>query len=326
MLILQEMKTYLIFFFSILFISLFATTCKDKGKREGSSGGIEIITDRVFENGILVQGAFSAHPEPITTIYPFERHDNFTNWYLPQWGSIHLLENDNKIIHNDTVVFANEAKKISFYKTKKLSSIIGLEVFASKEYSAHRKLNQDWVHLLLEQKYTDFLYLKDISRLQYSIQAKLLYCDDKMGENFNSDLHTAQFTHFFTIQNRNENSLHFGDFFWFGLPLYDYRYKNIKEYAAEDLGKDDASKKFIFSVAGEELFHGSLHDYQWISIDKDILPLVKKAFFVAQERGYMQGTNFEEVCITSMNIGWEVPGTFDCGIIFETPKLKAYLK
>lgn len=320
------MKTYLIAFLNILFISLLATTCKEKEKTEVSSGDIEIITDRAFENGILVQGAFSSHPEPITTIYPFERHDNTANWYLPQWGSIHLLENDKKTTHNDTVIFANEAKKISFYKTKELSSIIGLEVFASKEYSAPRELNQDWVHLLLEQKHTDFLHLKDISRLQYTIKAKLLYCDNKMGENFNSDLHTAQITQFFTVQNRNENSALFGDFFWFGLPLYDYRYKNIKEYAAEDLGKDDASKKFIFSVAGEELFHGSMHDYQWISIDKDILPLVKKAFLAAQERGYMQGTDFEEVCITSMNIGWEVPGTFDCGILFETPKLEAYLK
>ena len=152
------------------------------------------------------------------------------------------------------------------------------------------------------------------------------FCVNKMGNDFDPGLHTAQITQFFTIQNRNENSPHFGDFFWFGLPLYDYRYPDIEQYAAEDLGKDDATKKFIFSVASRELYQGAMHDYQWISIEKNILPLIKNAFSTAQGRGYLQGTNFEELCLTSMNIGWEVPGTFDCGIIFECPSFLITLK
>jgi len=144
-----------------------------------------------------------------------------------------------------------------------------------------------------------------------------------MREQFNPDLHTAQFSQYFTIQDNNKDSESYGDFFWFGLPFYDYRYENIELYAAQDIGKDDASNKFIFSVASRNIFDGTLHDKQWITIDKDILPFIKEAFKTAQERGYLTGSKFEDLAITTMNTGWEVPGTFDCGIVLESPSLTA---
>jgi hypothetical protein len=133
-------------------------------------------------------------------------------------------------------------------------------------------------------------------------------------------LHTAPITLFLTIQNRNKESSSYGDFF--GLLLYDYRYQNISEYAAQDLGKD-ASQKFIFTVADEELFKTTMHDLQWINIDKDIYPLIQKAFERCTEKEYMVNTGFNHLCISAMNIGWEIPGTCDCGILFECPSLMA---
>lgn len=293
-------------------------------ERPHKKKGEEVIMDCSFENGIFIQGASSASPDPYARMHPFTKNKETPNWYLPQWGSRHLLSNTNPQIHNDTVIFENNAKRVYFHRKENASTLIGLDVFSSKEYDEARNLHEDWVHLLLEQKYSNFVWLKNASQLQYKIKAKMKFCINRMGTSFDPGLHTAQITQFFTIQNRNENSPHFGDFFWFGLPLYDYRHPKIEQYAARDIGKDDASKKFIFSVASKELYEGTMHDYNWITIDKDIFPLIKKAFSVAQKRGYMQGTDLNELGITSMNIGWEVPGTFDCGIIFECPQLIKY--
>lgn len=287
----------------------------------GTTSKKNLILDQLFNNGILVQGSSSAQPEPIVKINLFAESFYQANWYMPQWGSRYLIANNTRQINNDTIILRNNAKKITFFKTKEKSILIGLYVFASEEYDEPRELNEDWVHLLLEQKYEENLPLLNTRELTYSIKAKLQFCENKMGNAFDAGLHTAQITQFFTIQNRNANSAHFGDFFWFGLPLYDYRYRDIQEYSAQDLGKDDASNKFILSVATKELYNGSLHDMTWKTIDRDILPFIKKAFVTAQKRGYMKGTLYEDLYLTSMNIGWEVPGTFDCGILFECPSL-----
>lgn len=324
------MRAKILFISTLLSLLFGAGKCvqeaNDRDHDQTTNKIVNIIVNRSFQNGIFIQGASSAKPEPLFTLYPFEKKSNHTNWYVPQWGSRHLIVDSTYKIDNDTVIYSNRAKRITLHKTDNQFAIVGLEVFASEEYTAPRKLNEDWIHLLLEQKYTNFVRLRDINHLHYSTKVKLQYCENKMNDSFDPGLHTAQFTQFFTIQNRNKNSIHYGDFFWFGLSMYDYRYRHIEQYAAEDLGKDDASRKFIFSVASKELFEGSMHDLKWTVIDKDILPLIKDAFQTAQERGYLKETLFDDLYITSMNIGWEVPGTFDCSILFETPSLMASLK
>ena len=104
------------------------------------------------------------------------------------------------------------------------------------------------MHLLLERNFTEAPFLKDVEKLTYAIKSKLLFCENKTGEEYTPGLPTAQVTLFLTIQNRNEQSTAYGDFFWFGLPLYDYRYEDIPEYAAQDLGKEDATRKFIYTI------------------------------------------------------------------------------
>lgn len=283
----------------------------------------EIIRDRNFHNGIKVQGHTTSYPAPIDTLYPFKYSTDTVYWLLPQWGSKLVMQNIPPLIVDDSIIYRNKAKKVSFFKNKSKAVEITLEVIASEEYEHPRQMNEDWPHLLFEQYFNTPLKLIRTDKLVYKTKCKLLYCSDKMREQFNPDLHTAQFSQYFTIQDNNKDSESYGDFFWFGLPFYDYRYENIELYAAQDIGKDDASNKFIFSVASRNIFDGTLHDKQWITIDKDILPFIKEAFKTAQERGYLTGSKFEDLAITTMNAGWEVPGTFDCGIVLESPSLTA---
>ena len=304
--------------FSTLFVfSLFS----QKNKKEDMH---EIIQDRNFENGILIQGNNSAFPAAIDSLKPFGNNSKSASWALPQWGSRHVLQAISPITKNDTIRYGNKAKRISFIRNQKQATEIQLEVFASKEYEKSRTLNEEWTHLLLEQQFENPVKVTDLDSLVYKTHCKLLFCENKMNADYNPDLHTAQISQFFIVQNRNNASANYGDFFWFGLPIYDYRYRYIEQYAAKDIGKSDATNKFIFSVASEKLFNGTLHDNEQIFINRNILPYIAQAFQTAKQRGYLTETSFDDLYITAMNIGWEVPGTFDCGIVFETPSLIAY--
>lgn len=282
----------------------------------------EIIQDRDFHGGIRVQGDNSSLPAPIDTLYPFHFSTDMVYWLLPQWGSKSVMQKTLPIISNDSVIYQHKAKRVSFFKNKNQTVEIRLDLIASQEYDHPRAMGEDWPHLLLEQYFNNPPKLIEADRLIYKTKCKLLYADNKMGDQFNPDLHTTQITQYFTIQDNNKSSESYGDFFWFGIPFYDYRYEYTELYAARDIGKEDASRKFIYSVASPDIFNGTMHAKEWVTIDKDILPFIKEAFETARQRGYLAGSGFEDMVVTTMNVGWEVPGTFDCGIVFETPSLK----
>ncbi|MEA4996107.1 MAG: hypothetical protein VB079_06375 [Petrimonas sp.] len=315
--------------FLLPLLTLLMLGCKNEVSRENGrklNDTFELVQDRAFKNGLILRGDNSSYPEAVGYFYPFGMSEKEPNWALAQWGTRNVMKDISPVTKNDSIIYQQDTKRIFFYPQKGGNMKIGLEVFASKEYLASRRLGEDWVHLLLEQNFTKHIQLKTIQSLEYKIKARLLFCNNRMEDEYSPDLHTAQITLFLTVQNRVKGSPQYGDFFWFGLPLYDFRHEKIAEYGAQDLGKEDASKKFISTVASDELFSGSIHSMDWITIDKNIYPLIKKSFETAQSRGYMKNSRWEDLCISSMNLGWEVPGTFDCGIIFECPSFLITLK
>lgn len=282
---------------------------------------IDIISDKQFSKGISLLGLSSSNSAPIDQLYPFAKTNGEPVWKAAQWGSRFNLLGVTPEVKNDSVIYKNEGKKLSFLKVGD-EVLVNMEVYGSKEYRAPRKEGEEWPHLLLEQG-TNQVKLVNLKTLNYSISAKLMFAENKMGADYNAGMHTAQINLYLLVQNLNKQSAGYGDFFWFGLPLYDYRYRDMAEYAAQDLGKEDATKKFIFAVAAKTLFEGSLHDKNWVSISKDIYPQVIAAFNRAKATGYLATTNLADLGISSTNVGWEVPGTFDCGIQFKGLKLTA---
>ena len=49
-------------------------------------------------------------------------------------------------------------------------------------------------------------------------------------------------------------------------------------------------------------------------VDYDVLPVIKKAFALAQQRKYLIHSSWEELYIGASNIGWEVPGTYNTAV------------
>ena len=139
-------------------------------------------------------------------------------------------------------------------------------------------------------------------------------CELVSTEAVANDLHTGQITAFFAIQNQNASSADFRDMIWFGLPMFDVRYDLPPGHQAVDKGKGDATGKFICTLPGSQFYDGPTGDGGWHQLRGDLVPLVKEALAASQAKGFLTDTKFEDLAPTSFNLGWEVPGPYDCEI------------
>lgn len=302
------------------------SSTSDTAAKADARGTVPLITDICFAHGIVLRGANSAAPRDTDTLFPFKQVVGNPAWKLAEWGSRYSLDARQPEQLDSGVVYGDAGKKITFQPINKTTRI-SMEVLASREFKAPRKAGEDWPHLLLEQEFNQIISVNKMNALLLNMDARLMYCNNKTAaDKYDEGLHTAQFSLYLVVNNLNKNSAGYKDFVWFGVPLFDYRYLDIPAYQQKDIGKEDATGKFIYSLPGKEVFKGSLHDRQWTRISKDLHPAIKKAFETAQKNGFLQSSTLEDMYITGMNIGWEVPGTFDAGMQLEGISLKAVVK
>jgi hypothetical protein len=135
-----------------------------------------------------------------------------------------------------------------------------------------------------------------------------------MQDAYNPALHAAQFQMFLVVRNVNEQSKDCGNYYWFGVPFYDSRYDIPPSHKAKDGGKAGATGKFIYTIAGEQVNTEHLRENEWAEIDADLLPHVKAGLKEAVKRGHLTGSDAGDYAVTGMNMGWELPGTFDASM------------
>ena len=278
---------------------------------EGSLSSVEFVKDTEFTNGVRLLGANTSDVQTLDFIYPYSKGTEPASWKLAEWGSNHALGNVEQEVKGDSIIYANQAKRVIFIKGEGQDKPhVLLEVIGSKDYTSVRQDGEKWLHLLLEQTMTDNMDHEDMEYLELNIDLSLVYDEIKMdASEFDESLHTSQVSLYLTISDST-------DFFWFGVPVFDHRRPDgIPLYAAQDLGKDDASKKFIVSMASEEFFPGSMQSTGSIDVDKDVLPYIKSAFERAKSQGYLQDAQWSDMFISSFNFGWETTGTFDSGML-----------
>lgn len=313
---------------TIAFLGIFATTACSQAEtapekeQTAPADTISLIQDPLFERGLSLKRADPNQPSA-GVIHPFGSSAEAPLWELAEWATKFYLTENDKRTSNGTVSYSNAGKRLQFNKSEDGLEIT-MEVITSEEYERPRQQNEAWPHLLIEQTFPEKPLLKDLSKLILKFEGKLNFAEMKMSEAaFDPGLHAAQFQLFLTVQNRNPNSAYYGDFLWFGIPFYDFRHKVQEVYAAQDVGKGDATGKFIYSLGNRDYMEGTFHDQEWIQIEKDLYPLILNALEVAKDRGYLTGTFFEEFSLSGMNLGWEVPGTFDASFSFKGLELLA---
>ena len=140
-------------------------------------------------------------------------------------------------------------------------------------------------------------------------------CVRKMtNAEYNPSLHTAQVSWYITLNSTKEGVT---DYIWFGLPLFDARSdgKYLDGFRGIDKGTETGTGMLIYSVQNKNFLTSPVSVGKKVSLDFNILPSIKEALIYAQTNyDFLTDHTVDDFSVGSMNLGWEVPGTFNCGM------------
>ncbi len=295
---------------------------------------VQLLPDRHFERGFNAlpgnksfdNGTYPENDYTDNVYLKYTADGDNPIWQLQQTGAIYDLNDIYNPITKKYPEKVDEYYRFDgvsnhvYVNTDKGEIKLGLE--ASKEYEHARKDRENWPHLLLQTALTEQLTLADFSSLDFTIDLNL-HVENKMEDSeFNSNLHTAQFLMYFTVNSMNPADS--GDYFWFGIPFYDYRNKKASKPAAMlDNGTSGNTGKVIYQMGTEKIDPDGFrldHDYQ---ISLNLLDEFQDALLETQKLGRMTSTSVQDLSISYMNIGFELPGTFDVEATFSNFSLIA---
>lgn len=299
------------------------------GVAEPTESTIPLLDDTRFERGFTVWSPKPGSHVKEEAIRPNESAPEPV-WGLAQWHSRFTLAGvAPERMPDGAVRFADGAKAVTFFPPKSEADI-AFRLLGNIEYAGKAPEPGDpWPHLLAERKLAAQPALTELKALPLAVQFRLVEERVSQPEGFTPRRHTAQFVFYITVQNRNRQSPGFGDYYWFGVPMYDTRYPIPKAHKAMDVGSDrkPATGKFIFNPGGDKYTSQSAHDRQWVTIERDLLPLVREGLETAWQRGYLKDShNPADYRLGGMNTGWEVTGPIDVEMQFRGLWLDAVMK
>jgi hypothetical protein len=227
------------------------------------------------------------------------------------------------------VRFFDGAKAVTFFPQDNPADI-SFSLAGRIEYESRAPEPGDpWPHLLAERKLLAHPTVSQLETLSLQIRCRLVKAEVHRPGGFDSRRHTAQFVFYITVQNRNRQSAGFGDYFWFGVPIYDARDRLPRPHKAVDKGSDrkPATGKFIFNPGGERYTTQSVHDGDWVAIEEDLLPLIVEGLETAWDKGYLTDSrDIADYRLMSMNTGWEVTGPLDVEMQLAGLRIEAAVK
>ena len=103
--------------------------------------------------------------------------------------------------------------------------------------------------------------------------------------------------------------------------------------AAYDGGKEDNTGMFIYmfslsqvdvSTEGNRVDLPSSVIGRDRSVRVDVVPFIKAGLKSAQKQGALKGATINDLVLGSTNIGWEIPGNYDCMV--EIRRMNMYIE
>ncbi len=303
-------------------------------------GIYELFADTKFENGFVVKNMGGDEKNDPTVGYlNYGNGSLIPQWTLAQWETkydFRDLVSDTLFMELDDGVYRYDSiDKVFTIDTN--TGTLGMELNASEVYDDPRQYGEGWPHLLIEGSTRNAeapfaSELKNANHLRLTLSARLTKFVDGMNGQADNSLHAGSFYIYLYIKGVNEAGQ--SEMTWFGLTIFDNRVSFTSESGMQDGGKADASGLFIYQVpsraftAQNFLKDGQIYaaeDAQWMNIDIDLLPYVERALVLAQENGFMKGVTMDTVSVQGMNMGWEMPGTFDGKMEVTNLSLRSYV-
>ena len=260
----------------------------------------ELLSDGGYKKGFYLRGVDPvSDSQPIKTV-KFGEED--VVWGIDQWWSKYNLKNGSESLTETKYSLSDSSRTVEIDRE---NGVITLALNGAEEFdSANSEAPVKWPHLLLEQAIPDS-FISDAEKIEAKLNFTIVKSDDYRG---GSGLQ-AQFAWFIYLMNRNTESSGFGEFTYFGLNLFD----STKLYAPASYRQDTATGagSFIYALGADEFMQKRVKVGTNCGFTFDILPEVKKCLTLAQSKGFMLNTKFEDLAITGMNIGWEIFDRWD---------------
>jgi len=280
-----------------------------------TSGRVALFADMQFRRGFNLSYPSSKMGWQVAAVLQPEDCPAEPAWRLCQWGARHSLADVVRVSHGGKTVFENGAKKVVVAREGSEQADLVLEIRGSAEYEHRvRRHGEPWPHLLVEQHAIDRIPLSRLESLGLAVDVKLLYLKSNMDSSYDPGLHTAQFQLFLIVKNIDPDSRDFGNFLWFGVPLFDQRHEFPVGHKARDVGKEDATGKFIYSIPGRDVLPEPMKPGRWIHVEKDLRPAILDALNEAVARRFLHTADPSRYVVVNMNLGWELPGNFDAAV------------
>lgn len=279
--------------------------------------GQELIRDTLFEKGITLW-----RPEPGKHVTYGEltgvQQGTKPIWGLAQWNSRFPLDPTTVKQEGNARIWTNPGKSVTLNPKEGLT----LAANSWEEYGTKARERSDpWVHLLVEQRMAPIVYLTDMQSLSFQLEGRLLHCQNRHGDEYEPKRHAAQFQIFFSLQNRNRDSAGYGDYLWLGIPLFDNRHPFPRAHRAKEYR---GAGKYIYSLSGDTLAKDRFTEGKWVRVEGDILPMMREALTDAWAKGFLSDSKDEaDYALGGMNMGWELPGTFDVAFQVRNLSLRA---
>jgi len=289
----------------------------------------ELLTDPTFSKWLEIRGLGQSDDDRgVKGVFRTAGKVGSPAWSIAQWASKHSLADASVTQQNQLdrqrFEIVNPSKRVTVDCGR---GEIALGLSASACYEHPRQLNEPWPHLLIETSLTNTRYpshicrVADLARLDLAMSCRLDAFADKHADA-DPHLHAAQFQLFLIVQNLNVESPGYGDLLWFGVPVFDNRYPVREESYQRDGGKPDASGKFIYTLptkaclARDPAFvkNGQLlanKRARWVDVRIDAAPWIVYAYQLARKNGYLATTEIKDLYVSSLNLGWEMPGSYD---------------
>lgn len=310
-------------------------TVTDKTDKYGVRTNESVLSDANFVNGF---GLKTPHQSPASV----EKHLNYENenagdyaWTIAQWWSPYDFANAT-LTKNDSVMNYKNTNRELEVDTSNGKITMALNGAAEYQYYEdtpedeidERLKNRAWPHFLLEQNFNSDLFLSPSEvyseggsiKVHFDVTINKV---DQIKTGVASDC--AQLLFYVSVYNRLQEGQTADEYgkngarvAWVGVPILDTRYEYVDLYHALDTGMAGATGHLIYSCSSKSYMGETKPTIgKKYSVTVDLLEVIHDAFIYGQSSGLNSLYHWENLSIEYMNLGWEIPGSFDVSATFE---------
>ena len=297
---------------------------KYKLRREDS-----LLSDSSFKNGF---GLFSpetttAHVEDRLIDYNGEAETDFYNpeadhsyyWTMCQWWTPYNFVNATYSKNGDTHIYENESRRLEVNPGEgSLHMELNADMEYEEKFGGPRDPAASWSHFLIQQNFPSELVKSPSTFEDLYVEMDVTIEESAyLGEGQPLGAECAQLLFYFCLFNRvpadsnpEEVGVN-GTGMWFGVPIYDSRYDYVDRYIGGDTGFVGSTNRMIYSIPSQSYMgRGPVEMNHTYKIRIDVLDLLKEAFIYGVKNDYLPNCLWNNLYLTYMNFGWELPGQY----------------